>query len=289
LLRAVSLPNGRWAFSDSLKGGFSRMLYGGMNFPIKPVLKEIEAIAKLGFDYLELAMDPPQAHWNILKQQIDAIRGALELFNMGLVCHLPTFVSTADLTDSLRETSVNEVLESLQVAADLQTLKVVLHPSYITGLSLLVMDQARDLAWRSLEAIVEKADQLGLSLCLENMFPAANSLVEPDHFVPVFESFPSLKMTLDTGHAHMQSKGSNRALQFIESFGNRIDHVHANDNFGKADNHLPIGAGTVDFPRITKALKKIGYDATITLEVFSRDRDYLRISREKLAAMFATM
>ena len=263
------------------------MLYGGMNFPIKPVLEEIEAIAKLGFDYLELAMDPPQAHYKILNQQIDAIRSALERSNMGLVCHLPTFLSTADLTDSLRETSLNEVVESLQVAAHLQTLKVVLHPSYISGLSLLVMDQARDLARRSLEVIVEKADQLGLSLCLENMFPMTNSLVEPEHFIPVFETFPSLKMTLDTGHAHMQSKGSKRALQFIERFGNRIAHIHANDNFGKEDNHLPIGAGTVDFHKITKALKKIGYDGTITLEVFSRDRDYLKISREKLAAMFA--
>ena len=264
------------------------MLYGGMNFPIKPVLEEVEAIAKLGFDYLELAMDPPQAHYKILNQQKDAIRSALERYNMGLVCHLPTFVSTADLTDSLRETSLKEVLESLQVAAHLQTLKVVLHPSYIGGLSVLVMDQAKDRAWRSLEAIVEKADQLGLSLCLENMFPVTNSLVEPEHFVPVFESFPSLKMTLDTGHAHIQSKGSKRALRFIERFGDRIEHIHANDNFGKEDNHLPIGAGTVDFLKITKALKKIGYDETITLEVFSRDRDYLKISREKLAAMFAT-
>ena len=37
------------------------MLYGGMNFPIKPVLEEVEAMAKLGFDYLELAMDPDKA------------------------------------------------------------------------------------------------------------------------------------------------------------------------------------------------------------------------------------
>ena len=34
------------------------MLYGAMNFPIKPILDEIEDIAALGFDYLEMAMDP---------------------------------------------------------------------------------------------------------------------------------------------------------------------------------------------------------------------------------------
>ena len=263
------------------------MLYGGMNFPVKPVFKELEAIAGLGFDYLELTMDPPQAHYGMIHQQKDEILRALDRLKMGLVCHLPTFVSTADLTDSLRETSLNEVLASLQVAADLQAMKVVLHPSHIAGLGVLVMDQARRRAWMSLKAIVEKADQLGVCLCIENMFPRSNSLVEPQDFVPVFESFPSLRLTLDTGHAHMQSKGGRRALDFIDRFGDRIDHIHANDNFGKEDNHLPIGAGTVDFPKIIRALREIGYNKTITLEVFSRDRDYLRMSREKLAGMFA--
>jgi sugar phosphate isomerase/epimerase len=41
--------------------------------------------------------------------------------------------------------------------------------------------------------------------------------------------------------------------------------------------------------KIIKTLKGIGYDETVTLEVFSRDRDYLRISREKLAAMVAAL
>ena len=68
---------------------------------------------------------------------------------------------------------------------------------------------------------------------------------------------------------------------------NRIGHVHASDNSSRDDEHLPVGVGTIDFPEFVKALKGIGYDDTITLEVFSRDRDYLRISREKLAAMFA--
>ncbi len=264
------------------------MLYGGMNFPIRPILQEIEEIASLGFDYLELAMDPPRAHFRMIRQQRDEILKALDRYNMGLICHLPTFVSTADLTDSLRKTSLDEVLQSLDVAADLRPLKVVLHPSHIGGLSVLVMDEAKERAWTSLEATVERADQLGVSLCVENMFPRSNFLIEPEDFGPVLESFPSLKLTLDTGHAHIGSRGGKRTLEFIERFAHRIGHIHANDNFGKEDNHLPIGAGTIDFPKVVKLLKERGYDNTITLEVFSRDRDYLKISRDKLAAMFAS-
>jgi sugar phosphate isomerase/epimerase len=261
------------------------MLYGVMNFPIRPVLKELEAISGLGFDYLELAMDPPQAHYRMIHQQKEVLLKALDRYKMGLVCHLPTFVSTADLTDSLREASLNEVLESLEVAAELRALKVVLHPSIIMGLSVFVMDKARQYALKSLEATVEKADQLGLCLCIENMFPQSHSLVDPEDFVEIFERFPTLKLTLDTGHAHIQSKSDKKTLDFIEMFSDRIGHVHANDNFGRRDDHLPIGAGTIDFPKIMKALKAIGYDDTVTLEVFSKDRDYLRISRDKLAAM----
>jgi sugar phosphate isomerase/epimerase len=265
------------------------MRYGAMNFPIKPVLDELETISRLGFDYLELTMDAPQAHYTTIRRIRDDLMRALNRSNMGLMCHLPTFVSTADLTEGLRQASLNEVLESLEVAAELRPMKVVLHPSPIRGLAVHVKDQARRYAQKSLEAIVKKADQLGLCVCLENMFPQSNSLVDPEDFVEIFERFPRLKMTLDTGHAHIASKGSRKILDFIERFPDRIFHVHANDNLGKEDDHLPIGAGSIDFPEIVKALEDIGYDETVTLEVFSRDRDYLRLSREKFTRMMASV
>jgi sugar phosphate isomerase/epimerase len=264
------------------------MLYGAMNFPIKPILEEIETISSLGFDYLELTMDAPQAHYRVIREIKDDLLQALERSNMRLICHLPTFVSTADLTESLREASLNEVLKSLEVAAELKAMKAVLHPSPHRGLSVFVMDQVRQYALRSLEAIVNKADQLGVCLCLENMFPQSNSLVNPEDFVEIFDHFPNLRMTLDTGHAYIEDKGGGKVLEFIERFPDRIHHVHANDNLGKEDNHLPIGAGIIDFPKLIKALKAIGYDETITLEVFSKDRDYLRLSRDKLADMVAS-
>ena len=264
------------------------MLYGAMNFPIKPILEELETIANLGFDYLELTMDAPLAHYRVIREIKDDLVQTLKRSDMRLICHLPTFVSTADLTESLRETSLNEVLESLEVAAELRAMKAVLHPSPHRGLSVFVIDQVRQYALRSLETIVDKADQVGLPLCLENMFPQSNSLVNPEDFDEVFERFPNLKMTLDTGHAHIEDKADTKILDFIERFPDRIYHVHANDNLGKEDNHLPIGAGTIDFPEIVRVLKAIGYDETITLEVFSKDRDYLRLSRDKLANMVAS-
>ena len=45
------------------------MRFGKMNFPVKPVLEEIEAAASMGMDYIELAMDPPCAHFSQLLTQ----------------------------------------------------------------------------------------------------------------------------------------------------------------------------------------------------------------------------
>jgi len=265
------------------------MLYGAMNFPVRPVLKELETFSELGFDYLELTMDAPMAHYKIIRQQKKRLLKALHRHNMKLLCHLPTFVYTADLTHSIRKASLKEVLKSLEVAAELGCLKAVLHPSYIMGLGIFVLDQAREYALKSLDAVTEKADQLGLFLCIENLFPKIHSLAEPDDFSEIFEKFPTLKLTLDTGHAHIGDIDGKRAVNFIKRFPDRIGHIHASDNLGETDNHLPVGAGTVNFYEIIEALKNIGYDDTITLEVFSKDRDYLKISRDKLAAMFTCL
>jgi len=181
---------------------------------------------------------------------------------------------------------MKEVLASLEVAAQLNTMKVVLHPGLIGGVGALVMDQSKKHALDSLELIVGRANDLGVDLCLENMFSGRNSLVDPDDFVAVFRGFPTLKMTVDTGHAHIRSGSRERALEFIERFADRIFHIHASDNFGKGDDHLPVGVGTLNFREIVNAFKGIDYEGTVTPEVFSRDRDYLKTSKEKLAAMF---
>jgi sugar phosphate isomerase/epimerase len=261
-----------------------KMLYGAMNFPVKPVLEELEVFSKLGFDYLELAMDPPRAHHSTIRQQARGIREALDRFGMGLVCHLPTFVSTADLTESLRKASLREILDSLETAALLQPMKIVVHPSHFGGLAVHVLDLVRGYAMESLAAVVEKGEELGMVLCLENMFPKTLSLVEPEDFHEVFGRFPSLKLTLDTGHARLGASGSRRILELIKRFPDRLEHIHVSDNLGHGDHHLPIGTGVIDFAEMARALKRIGYDKTITLEIFARDRDYLAISRDKLAA-----
>ena len=43
------------------------MRYGAMNHPARPLLGELEEIADLGFDYLELTLDPTEAHHSMVR------------------------------------------------------------------------------------------------------------------------------------------------------------------------------------------------------------------------------
>lgn len=262
------------------------MQFGAMNFPVTPVLEEIETFARLGFDYLELAMDPPMAHYSVLAANRPEIVDALSARGMGLVCHLPTFLSTADLTESLRLASIDEMHRSMEEAAELGAKKVVLHPSMAGGMGGFVLETVNRYALHFLSGMVEAANAHGLTICLENMFPRNRIGVDIEDFEVIFTHFPSLKMTLDTGHANIEDRRGKRLKGLVDRFGDRIDHLHFSDNLGRMDDHLAVGQGTVNFSGLVQRLRTIGYDGTITLEVFDPNRAMLILSRERIKALF---
>ena len=129
------------------------MKYGAMNFPIKPLLREIEEIGEMGFDYVELTMDPPEATPQRIQPQKRSIKEILDRYRMGIMGHLPTFVWTADLYESLRKASLQEQFDALETAVELGVEKMVLHPGMITGLGKVLPDKVKRLALESIETM----------------------------------------------------------------------------------------------------------------------------------------
>jgi len=261
------------------------MLFGAMNFPVTPVLEEIETFAHLGFDYLELTMDPPQAHHQQLDAQKQTIISHLQHHELGLLCHLPTFLSTADLAPAVRRASVQEMLDSLNVAAALGAKKVILHPSMITGMGMYVVEKVKEYFLEFLAKMVAAARTLGVTICLENMMPRNILGVVPVFFDEIFNEFPLVKLTLDTGHANIGDDEQMRLNTFLRSHGKRLGHVHISDNHGLRDDHNPVGGGIIDFAGFIHDLQAIGYNDTLTLEVFSDDRQMLVDSRERIQSL----
>jgi sugar phosphate isomerase/epimerase len=92
---------------------------------------------------------------------------------------------------------------------------------------------------------------------------------------------PGLKLHLDFGHTNF---GTDNHEIFCRELGEHIAHVHFSDNRSRFDDHIPLGIGTVNWQNAVNALKAIGYDSTITLEIFCNDPNmqykYLNLSRE---------
>lgn len=255
------------------------MRYGAMNFPVSPILNEIEAIGQLNMDFLELALDPPQASYGRIRQLKEEIILEVERHQMGLVCHLPTFVYTAHLSDAIRQASLEDMTASLETAAELGAEKVVAHPGTVDGLAVHVPDYAMSLVLESLAGLYRRAEALGITLCIENMFSGVGPFVEPEDFDPIFKSFPRMQLVLDIGHANIDDPTGDRALNFISRYANRLEHLHVSDNHGRMDEHLCLGDGNIDFDKIGKALRQAKYDGTVTLEIFDTDRSSLVRSR----------
>lgn len=260
------------------------MKFGAMNFPIKPVMDELDKIHRLGFDLFELTLDPPCAHYGQVELIRDELVSKLAEHSMELVCHMPTFVYTADLAPGIREASLNEMIQSLFLAAQLNSQKVVLHPSFLSGLGPFVIEDAMNLAHQSLDMLADKAEQLGIQICLENMYPAYRSYYDPKQFQELFNVYPNLKMTLDTGHACIDDAKGHRLFDLLDRFAGKIGHVHVSDNMGRSDDHLAIGKGILPLKTFADKLKASGYDSTITFEIFSQNTDDLIASRDTMAA-----
>jgi sugar phosphate isomerase/epimerase len=171
-------------------------------------------------------------------------RDVSNLFGRGkriLVAHLP------DLNRSC--------FEALSQAHGLRAEKAVVHFHTATPMG-------RDEKMEALYTLHKRAEAQGMTLCLENTEENVVQLSD------LFKAMPGLMFCLDVGHANLFF---NDPVDFIESFRDRLAHVHIHDNLGgdsEADDlHLPPGEGTIDFPRVLTALKSIGYSGAITLEL----------------------
>jgi sugar phosphate isomerase/epimerase len=139
---------------------------------------------------------------------------------------------------------------------------------------------ADGLRWNgeSFAQLAEIAASYGLRIMVEHPPSTRFSL---DDICTILEADVRLGFHLDVGHAHV---GRLRLDNVLEHLGPRLLHVHLSDNRGQSDDHLPLGAGTINWPQVLRRLKQSGYDDTFTLEVFSADRDYLLLSAQKVRA-----
>ncbi|MBV8844727.1 MAG: sugar phosphate isomerase/epimerase [Bryobacterales bacterium] len=255
------------------------MLVGAMNHPAAEVISEIRWMAEMGLDFIDLTLEPPAAA--ACKVNPAQLRNEIEKHGLKVVGHTAFYLPFASAFESIREAALGELKLCLEVFAEVGAHWMNLHPDHNTPMHPRSYFVQRNIV--SITELMEPARKCGVGLMIENLpgeFNTAQQLGE------LLDPIPELGLHLDIGHANLLVP-HNMTQPILNAYGDRVRHVHLHDNRGgSADLHLGLGCGNVDVRAAIRELKTCGYDGTITLEVFSPDREYLRYSRDILRRLW---
>ena len=130
----------------------------------------------------------------------------------------------------------------------------------------------------------EQAHEAGVTLCIENV--SWCYLRTPEQVQTLNDLGVPLGFTFDTFQAG--ESGVDPAT-LIHAMGDRLTTVHLADYDPNGPRHLPLGAGTLDWPAILRALSDVHYDGPLIIELADVEvLDVLRESRDFITQQYST-
>jgi len=229
--------------------------------PILTVLDDLEAAGIRGLEF-----GTPTHHfvpWE--PAQVDAVMRRLRGSSLMPVSMHAPFGGRLDLSDAdphrLHDT-LQTLLATAEALAHLGGQVLVTHATDVPRNGEDVMARL-DRAARALRVLMQGCQQWGIALAIESPLP---HLIggHPDEFAWLLNQLgPDARVCLDTGHTHL----GGHWRRFVEIAGSRLTHVHAHDNHGQFDDHLPPGDGQIDWREIASTLEQANYRGWIMLEL----------------------
>jgi sugar phosphate isomerase/epimerase len=165
---------------------------------------------------------------------------------------------------AVRRRTADYFVELVNFCADIggQTI-VVGSPKQRNLMEGVTYEQAWDYATNVFRPAVQRAEQRGVTICFEPLAPTetnfVNTAAEGIRFAQQFRS-PAMSIILDVKAMSSEAKPIPQIIR--ESKGN-FAYFHANDANLKGP-----GFGDVDFRPIAAALREVGYDGVVSVEVF---------------------
>ena len=258
--------------------------YGLLTNPSNDILSEISKIYDLNFDYAELGIEGPEGNPQIINKKKNEIARLLQKFKQKPIGHTAYWIDLCSDYDYVRHAWILEAMREIRtvrmVGIDLINFHANLNGMFYGEKRKILLDNLV----RSLREIVRYAEKRKIKVMLENV-PLSNGIHDVVEFKYIIDNVASLFVHLDIPHA-FTSGGMKSVLNYINTFGDKIIHIHWHDNHGTKDEHLPIGEGLVDHEKAVRALKDINYDRTITLEVFTNSND-AKSSTDKLKMIWS--
>ena len=242
-----------------------------MNHPAKSVYDEVISFGKARFEFVDLTIEGP----NALNIDPEKMRPILDRYHLAVTGHTDPCLPWAYPIKEVRNACLREFERCAGLFSALGAGIMNIHPCYVCPPTM--KNALVELNIEALKPIVEAAASHGLTVVLENFYAPFDRV---STFKMLLKEVPGLMLHLDFGHANL---GRNNHEVFCQKLGKHIQHVHFSDNRSSADHHMPLGVGNIDWKKAVNSLKAIGYDETITLEVFCDDPEmlykYLDLSR----------
>lgn len=241
-------------------------------FPEGTDLKTVfEVSRKAGFDAVELnvyeAGAPAGFTMDTTPSEADAIAKLaadqglkLRSISTGLLWGAP--LSSPDA--SVRERGRAIVKKQLEIAERIGADTVLVVPGTVNSDS--SYDDCYEYSKRELELLIPEAERCGVKIGVENVWNKfLLSPLEMKRYVDELNS-PNLGVYFDVGNILLYGIPE----QWIRILGSRIAKIHVKDfktAVGNGGGFVPLMAGDVNWRKVVKALKEIGYTDTLTAEI----------------------
>lgn len=248
------------------------MRFGSMNNPTRSLEDELDRIADLGFDYVDLTIEEPEAgphrpDWTDIRQRIQDL-------DLGVVAHTGPYLPIENPSASVRASAYAELRSSIDVAAFLGASVCTMHfrmwPGYLP------FEDGVAMYAEELGALADYGVSKKVQVAMEN---SPHNLHQLRPFREIMHRIPRLKLLYDIGHGNIDTPKP-LTRDYLFDLRDRLVHVHYSDNDGQGDDHLPPGApkrGGLNIRQEFGHLRSFRYDGTVTLEVFG-DAVWLKAS-----------
>lgn len=241
-----------------MKAGLSTLYCLGKSFRI--LLKELKNAPVSNIELVDEGL-----HF-FTDRRIASIKKIVRERDFTTTVHAPfADINIASPNRDVWQIVLKRLKKSIRFSSNLGSTLWVFHPGLRTGISHIYPG----LDWRiNMRAILELkriADKQGLRIAIENgPSPFPFLLKNVDDFLKFYDELrdDDIGITLDVGHANLNGQ----IPKFVESFPDRIVHVHVHDNLGDRDAHLGIGEGNIDWHSFLSSLKYAGYQGMLIVE-----------------------
>jgi protein FrlC len=256
-----------------MKFAYHTYAFGGRSWLPSWTLEEaIRLTAELGFEGLELAACRPHGWpWDldqVRRGEIRKLAGDYEISFSG-ICPVQVNQNIASPVPEERKGTVAYFIECLQLAVDLDCSTVVFGGGWS------VRPHRRDEAWgwaaEGLATVARQAERLGVVMALENINSRRADVIttSQDILQMVNEvGSPMLRTMIDLYHLHLEGE---HPLEAIHRLGSSLAYAHFLD--ARLDNRARLAPGLGEMPlvEIISALKQVGYDGWLSVEIWGDD------------------